>query len=112
MPNNITDLERQLVEAEEELATLKKVYNDLAESHAKQVILNNNQSETIGNLYDQIELLNNEKKELKIQASKFAYESDRAKRDRDSAEEELLKAKERIAELEDENKTLSQFDER
>jgi len=38
MPNNITDLERQLVETEKELDSLKKVYNDLAESHAKQVI--------------------------------------------------------------------------
>lgn len=64
----------------------KKIYNDLAESHAKQVI---------------------EIKELKIQASNFAYESDLAKRDRDNAESELLKAKERFCQCSEDIKTGS-----
>ncbi|MES1223255.1 MAG: hypothetical protein ABUT20_47615 [Bacteroidota bacterium] len=89
MPNNITDLERQLVETEKELDSLKKVYNDLAESHAKQVI-------EIGELMKERDSIIQEKWDCINDANITIKE----------LESELLKAKERIVELEDENKTL------
>jgi hypothetical protein len=118
-----------------ELASLKKLYNDLLESHeslqqnfnrlseieagnnitindfeesnAKHIILNKNQSETIGNLYNQIDEIKKESREWQLLSEHF-----KAANQVEILESELLKAKERIAELEDENKTLSQFDER
>jgi len=93
MPNNITDLERQLGEANEEIDSLKKVYNDLAESHAKQVI-------------EIAEIKEREIRELKL------YDSQnrsiiRLESEINVLESELLKAKERFCQCADEIKTGS-----
>jgi predicted nucleic acid-binding Zn-ribbon protein len=101
------EIDKERDNALQELASLKKLYNDLLEIHAKQVILNQNQSETIGNLFNQIDEIKKESREWQLLSDHF-----KAANQVEILESELLKANERIAELEDENKTLSQFDER
>lgn len=81
-----SELMSDYLNSRSELESLKKVYNDLAESHAKQVIDIN---------------------DLKVQASNYAYQMDLAKRERDNAESELLKAKERFCQCSENDKTGS-----
>lgn len=87
--NQIKNLIADKDYTERQYDSLKKVYNDLAESHAKQVILNNNQSETIGNLYDQIDTLKKESHEWQLLSEHF-----KAANQVEILESELLKAKE------------------
>jgi DNA repair exonuclease SbcCD ATPase subunit len=118
-----------------ELASLKKLYNDLAESHAKQVIEIKDLRENYEGMKSHCKYLteinvfnscfdNADKawrEQHKIEDGEdfihwymryHACERKDLEDDKKKLKSELLKAKERIAELEDENKTLSQFDER
>lgn len=81
---------------DKEIEDLKKLYNDLAESHAKHVIEIESLKKENEELRFDANILSMQLSKVKIESSNFAYQCDRAKDDTYKAEAELLKAKELI----------------